>query len=116
MNVIIDRKSWKRGVNNNVFLRDDFGMQCCLGFAMKQICGLSNEDINGVANPEELELHLQKNSPFIFYDRKISTYCNTKLTIDAIEINDNTSLDEDYREQLLTELFTKNEIDITFEN
>ena len=135
--LIIDRKKWARGGNGGLSsLLNDDGNMCCLGFAAIQITGLTEEQIQGFGQYEELidetAFLLENGTPFCEpyegehdYDPVIA---DTKFHSDAIRLNDyklqysNDPIgdvfikDEVDREEQLTKLFKENGIDVTFIN
>lgn len=137
--LVIDRNRWARGKKNGLSsLLNDDGNMCCLGFAALQITGLSETDIQGFGQYEELTDHtdhlLEHGTPFCEpyhgehdYD---PTIMDTKFHNQAVEINDfelgNSTIyfgtrdvlveSEEDREEQLTKLFKENGIDVTFIN
>ncbi len=135
----IDRLKWARGKNNGVSaLLNPDGNMCCLGFAALQITGLTEEQIAGYGQYEELtdetDFLIEHGTPFCEpFDGEDDwgpTIADTKFHNQAVEINDfvlgttcinygnrNVYMEtEAEREEQLTELFKENGIDVTFIN
>jgi hypothetical protein len=118
-------------------LLNDDGNMCCMGFAAIQITGLTEEQIQGYGQFEELdsELHeflIEHGTPFCEpqdsehdYDPVIA---DTKFHNHAVEINDfvigNSAINygqratfvesEEDREEQITALFKEVDIDVVF--
>lgn len=110
----IDRSKWARGSLNGCLL-EDTGQMCSLGFALNQICKISKTELLFQSTPKDVLV--SKNTIFTFLDT-FSSYIpevKDKPFVDTIiEINDSNSLTDKQREKMLTRLFKKQNIKVTF--
>lgn len=116
-------------------LLNDRGCMCCLGFAMEK-AGFEWQDIDEVSTPEEIfcgdeqewpakvmphkdfvELFFKREELEDYSEEGPATYFrwrDTKLTADAIHINDHALYSLEEREAKLIELFAKHDIALVF--
>lgn len=110
----IDRSKWVVGGYPDLgpaMLLNSKGNMCCLGHISQQ-CGLRG--LRGVAGPGALK-EANERVPFLVPTGYLSGGGGeSKLTPDAIEINDNPRLSQKERETALKELFAKHKIKLTF--
>ena len=125
----IFRNKWLRGGKDGfgndegASLCTDDGQKCCLGHIMTQ-CGIKKiqlldkgdpadvlTDENGQGRPRVQSEQLRKAVNFLYNNSKGA---NTKLTEQAVSINDDHNIDDEERERQLTALFSKNKIRLTF--
>lgn len=119
MKFIIDRSTWRcggnpfdninvrgvdninvRGVGHTVLLNKE-GFMCCLG----QICiqlGISKNRLSSQIQPDDLNIDIPYLTERRLHD---SNVCNSQLTIEAMNINDNPNLSDSERELALINLF-----------
>jgi len=91
-------------------------MQCCLGFFCAQ-SGINK--LADTADPSDLTDYYKVETllariPELVYPPLFDTLYNTPLANDAIEINDDSRLSNEEREEALTALFKENGIDVEF--
>jgi hypothetical protein len=109
--IVIDRSKWRTGGdgdnatgNGETKLKNEEGCQCCLGFIAsaykKKTVGCATPASTGVSIP-----HLTK--------RNIYGLENTKLSYDAITINDEVETTPKEKEKAIKKLF-KGKIDLQF--
>lgn len=115
MKIVINRPKWRCGGSNNssrgcTRLLNEQGYMCCLGFASKQICNLSDEEMLTKHFPQSLHRKINK---LTYFPRK-GICKDTKFSEKAMGINDNPTLSNKEREKQLKELFAKNGIELKF--
>ena len=107
--VRIKRSQWRRGGtktdSTETQLLNAQGQMCCLGFFCLQQANMTKDDIDLVSVPWEIH-HL---------DSAIDFDPN-EWWGDAIEINDDPEMSEQYREADLVRLFERNGYKLTFED
>ena len=108
----IDREMWLRGegASRSKLLRHSDGKMCCLGF-LCLAAGTRAKAIRGVAQPDLLFLEeLERDElRWLTDDETCSQDC-----IDAMEVNDDDSIEEPEREAAITEILARHGIHATF--
>lgn len=120
MRIVVNRDKWANPSFNNgdSALLNSRGNMCCLGFALLQ-CGVPEDGLSDIGTPEGISLSL-------FYSLDPATQelvthfarvgeredgspdlIDTELSNEAVNINDDGTIDLDEREQRLIELFKK---------
>lgn len=109
------REQWDRGGDGRLF--SEKGL-CCLGFAGRAQ-GYTDEQMSGLGCPEDLLVDHGKNlwedTPFLREHDDFDKFVDSKLTCDAMAINDNSQIDDQVREEQLTKLFASHGIELEFE-
>ena len=126
MKLVIDRKTWRRGPQDEQIKLDDptallckDGAKCCLGFYALQ-CGLTKEQIYGIGEPGQIPMNEDDADSYWlklvkFYDDDYTSgLANTSLAAEAMDINDDPNLTEEEREQKLIKIFSKKDIEVKF--
>jgi len=107
--LVIDREKWQRGdmEGHTYLLNPQNRRMCCLGFdAINE--GLSKSQINGVTEPEDLNVKI---NGITFKNLK-----HTNVTLKLMHANDNTEISEEKREKKITSLFKKIGREVEFIN
>ena len=133
--VTINRTKWRTGgcyldeIFGDTALLTTKGHMCCLGFACKQLMPeIKEKDIQDVGTPEDINFDYKnvtkyRNSKLLldFVEGTSIGYCDNRIRphdklwiTDAIRINDNDSITQKMREQMLTDLFLQNGINLVF--
>lgn len=117
--ITIDRSKWCRGgrfagdegINDTALLTPAKTM-CCLGFFCHQ-SGVPKKDLLIIGTPEAIPAkHYKKVTALVDID---DNYPNdSPFSNAAMEINDNTRIDEKTRERKLKRLFAENDYRIVF--
>ena len=129
MEFTVDRSLWARGKKFDQYgdsrLLNEFGCMCCLGFLAKA-CGYEDEQLDGTADPEELfkQEHedlwpdglLRESSDDDLEFRSGYDRWNTDACHDIINTNDDETIGDELREEMLTILFARLGIKIVFVN
>jgi hypothetical protein len=126
MEFVVDRRTWFRGhgANQSSLFREDC-TKCCLGF-LALSCGYSETEIEdratpiavgskGVLFPKEFPVELN-NFPKFLFEHVHNKFRDSAVSLGLMEINDDPTLAEDVREQMLIEGFAKHDINLRFEN
>jgi|ERR1044072_2212079 hypothetical protein len=119
--VIVDRNKWRTGEigenatgkGENTYLLNSDGSMCCLGFACIQT-GIPRNKVLEISSPEDV---FEKSESIIIpkFSRVVSTnFRDTKLSKDAIRINDDNKSTPEQKERKLRKLFGKYGIDLEF--
>jgi hypothetical protein len=104
----IPRKKWYRGKGNDSLLYNkDNNLYCCLGFYAKA-CGLTDDEIEGVAGPAELTFIEKVWNSFLLED-----YREANALMNA---NDSIILGSDVREHKIKDIFKSHNIEVKFGN
>lgn len=113
MKFVVDRKTWYRGQgeSGSCLFHPENG-RCCLGFFANAI-GHSDEEIDDVAMPDGITN--PKNWPESLLTIDDGGYMYTELTGKIATVNDNSNIEDDEREEQLTELFLKADVEVVFE-
>ena len=123
MNFIINRKKWRTGDTGQVLgkgstlLRNSDGFMCCLGQVACQLKPGINLLHRG--EPEEIGKALstvEGGDLLIEQLEDYDQYINTKLSTEAMSINDNNDLTIAEREEQLTSLFKTKGVTLEFVN
>ena len=85
------------------------GYKCCLGF----ICSIKKKAIKGYGTPGDLDFFVEDLNIKVD-DGFGTTYENTKLSLDAMNINDNTITTVKQKETLLKKLFKNSKYKFVF--
>jgi len=114
------RPGWVRGNGMDSSLLGRDGKKCCLGF-LAIACGHTDEEIFDTASPFEL---FNKDKRFLMpgclvddgngNEEGVIT-CDSSTCLNIMEINDDVSISEVEREELLTKGFELIGIKVTFE-
>lgn len=128
MEFTIYKKSWRRGGGNaensiiggvrqmgDTELLNEFNMFCCLGMIDAQL-DVNPQGLIGAGCPEDVD---EGHIPQICVLVKGSVFDgirDTKLSTEAIKINDDSDLSDAQREKKLTSLFSKFGHKLTFVN
>ena len=108
----IFRKNWARGDRDKPnLLLDKEGNMCCLGFAAES-AGCSRKDLLNTAGPTGL-LH-RENIKITGLTYRGSNRSATQICISLICTNDNSFLSDEERENRITKLFKKLDVDVEF--
>lgn len=114
MDFVVRRSKWRCGSGGDhrhgtgvTLLLDSNGLMCCLGHCALQL-GVKKKQIFGISMPG-----VCLNVKVLTHNRKTNNK-NTKLSLMASEINDNTSYTDEQREEELRKLFKKFKHTITF--
>lgn len=91
--LVIDRQLWERGTGDGR-LRRQSGRMCCLGFDAIA-CGVDPVDIINVGEPFDVDL------PYTRDYRQSRARANADAVREAIRINDDRTMPNDIREELL---------------
>lgn len=83
---------------------------CCLGQTCRQE-GISDYELLDRNNPSSIDKAI---GPFSTYCGNFGDYEPTRLTIEAIRINDNTKILNEERERRLIELFSRYDLELEF--
>jgi len=128
MDFTIDRSKWRCGDTGDnkvgegqTALLNPEGFLCCLGQVAIQ-CGADEEGIHNVGEPRDCKVLRGIDNPLITVDDDydpedgflIQGLRNTRLSEEAMSINDDTSIDLFIRECKLAALFHKHGHTITF--
>lgn len=113
--VVIDRRTWRYGghgltsLYGKTQLLNDEGFRCCLGFALQQLEGLSDEELLHEGSPASLNRDMK-----VFTIRTHSSQPdNSDFSYKAIYMNDDALLTKSDREAELVRL--GKEVGIAFE-
>lgn len=119
----INRKKWFRGRGSDQSaLRCRDGRQCCLGF-LGSACGFTARDLNDVGLPEATcepagHARMWPKGVVELWDGRsmghLAGWADTQWTSEAVEINDDESIVDAVREELLIQHFAKISIELTF--
>jgi len=110
--LIIDRKKWRRGFDDNTYLLSSSGM-CCLGFdAISE--GFSELDIKEVYEPAHLKIKIKGITKKSI--RSIGGLEHTNIAHCLMHANDNMDMAEEKREKKITSLFKKIGREVEFIN
>lgn len=110
MKFIIDYSKWRAGGagryqigEGETQLLNDEGFMCCLGQVTLQICPeMKKEDILGYCTPAGQLKQIK------YLTNNFGSVCNSRLTRDAMEINDEADLETKKRIERLSGLFIMN--------
>jgi hypothetical protein len=118
--LIIERSRWIRGEfypdETNVDLTflwnqaKDCG--CCLGHYLNKLEGVNLFQLDGFGEPNELNMDCD-----LVYRHDIDydmIYSDNKFAVEAMFINDDTSITDETREENLIELFASQDIELEF--
>ena len=109
---IVKRSNWIRGTGQGELLSDE-GKMCCLGFAVNQICRIPKRELLGISHPVSV-LSNFRNTTFT-KQSDVGSVPDSKPFVDmAIDVNDNGAISDKTRERLLTKIFRKAGITVTF--
>lgn len=126
LNCKIDRTKWARGGNPKYGpsrMLNAEGCKCCLGHLASQVYSIPDDELKECGEPNECihkdtvmtemvtEVIDDEDGP---YKKTMST--DTNFTCAAIEINDDTKIEDSVRESKLTNLFKENGIKLEFFN
>lgn len=121
MKTIVDRRKWLRGPyalskcgQATSYLLDVHGMKCCLGFRLDQD-GVPSEALVGGRTPG----HVYNNSSFSKETWLVDiaddgVFDSSGEAHKAMEANDNQSLTDEEREEIIKNIFEKNGEEIEF--
>lgn len=126
--VVIDRATWRSGDDGEhatcyhqygdhpmTRLLDKHGNMCCLGFACKQLAGLSDADILDACGPASVGPHAIRKLQYLRRNSAGGVKAvATKLTSEAMNINDHHELTREEREDKLIKIFRKNGVELKF--
>jgi hypothetical protein len=112
------RSNWDRGNKQGQLLGSN-GM-CCLGF-LGAACGVPDADLRGQGLPEETTSisDVESRWPAKIVQWKddgagCAEWHDTRLVSELIEVNDDPHLDDEVREERLTALFKKADLEVEF--
>lgn len=109
----VRRSKWLRGKGDGYLLNDE-GKMCCLGFAVNQICKVPKKKLLDTFRPcDVLESTKETTFTTISYENVI---IDKHFVEEAIEVNDDSTISDSGREELLTEIFKENGIKVTFKD
>lgn len=119
MKFTVDRANWLRGEGPrepepSALFRSTDHKLCCLGFRALA-CGHTKESITDVGMPSELYTYTKRNPVSItawkglvdWLGKERSYYTDTPTCSKIVSINDDDTISDDHRENLLLELFTE---------
>ena len=117
MKLVIERSKWYRGKGDKdsrllvtkSLVPEDNGKMCCLGFCALML-GVPKEYIENVGMP--MRRFLEFGVPEWFGTNVFDK--DRQELYDFACTNDDTTLDEEYREARITELFAKKDIQVEF--
>ena len=115
MMLVIDRPRWYRGRDYSSLIVAD-GQMCCLGFYLKEL-GATDDQIRGVDMPETLAdcNELPADAGWLVERGAGGEYCfNSQACTDLARVNDAQDLTDEAREQLITGMFAKHGVEVTF--
>lgn len=113
----VKRSKWLRGMDGSVLFDSYSEKMCCLGFLARK-CGLSTDEINDLATPEEANDYSDNKkfaakAPYLFSD-DYGYNVNSDLCLKAMKVNDNPKLSNKKREEQLKKIFGKAGVEIRF--
>lgn len=117
--LVIDRQTWSRGFTlngeiNSLLLPN--GSKCCLGFAGKQLCNISDERMLDMPDPESLGMDFENGMPWSVW-MGVSGQARHSFDIESlIDINDDEGISDSDREEKITAIFAQHDVDVIFEN
>ena len=117
--VEINRAKWARGkINGYPSLLNEDGNMCCLGFACKQLLGLTDNQIRHIGEPHEAINGTFNCDYTVFtnFEEERSQHYDNDFALTAMKINDSTSIEDSLRETNLIKLFSDNGLELTFED
>lgn len=125
--VTIDRTEWMRGAGDNYLSCDLDGIgqiqRCCLGFHSIQIDGYTDETMEDIGEPSNLPNTQVVDGKTVVMKSSLVEEPYEHLTIlclhwakQAMKINDDASLTEENREEMITKLAKENGYDYKFIN
>lgn len=127
--IIIDRSKWLRG-GSGVLSNID-GKMCCLGFALNQLCSISQDIMFNHGCPEDLTTSIKEgileNEPASFLLNELPLDTETirgerTMLLDSWEcsrlmsINDDLGLEDSEREKQISAIFKKYDTEVEFTN
>ena len=111
----IKRSKWLRGNSLSSLLNSE-GNQCCLGFFCSAL-GIPDEDILYKSSPCMVaSYYLLPQWAYFFSDVTQGLVMDTSSILNLININDNLYLEDNKRERLIKEAFSKHNISVKFED
>ena len=116
MRLVIDRSRWRRGCGPGIGrLRDENGLQCCLGF-LGEACGVADEHLLDVAYPNPPSWHSDGDHAWpSWLFAKLNGESYDERTIIAI-LNDSRcwELTDAERERRVSERFARHGVEVEF--
>ena len=113
MKVTIDRSKWRRGDtgSGDTQLLNKEGYMCCLGFCALA-AGLTEEQIINRATPRQVPVRGEWE---LFWQALNGLSVSTKLTREAVYLNDTHSMTDEKREKELIKLLGEAGVEVSFE-
>lgn len=110
----IERSKWSRGKGNDVYnyLLDAEGKMCCLGF-YALACGFSTNEIQDIESPEQVS---RCNWDTFLVSKGFRTDKQTEDAATLMATNDSSKISDEERESIITDIFKKHNIDVTFKD
>jgi hypothetical protein len=120
--LILDKVRWLRGGHENTLLLNWQGGMCCLGFCMAQE-GATAEQLLGLGEPDEVYGRTDTSGKQVLgvidylvkdagEDDGDPRYYNTRLTTEAISINDDEETTDQEKVSMLNKLFLEEGIEV----
>ena len=116
----IQRETWLRGegIDDSYLLRKSDKKMCCLGQILEQ-CGIPKSRLKGMKSPMNIKYKkIKKGTEFLlengFDIHGRPTLIDSILNIEAMDINDDTGIDDGKREKELRGLFAAHKINLKF--
>ena len=111
MNFTVDRATWYRGKRTGSQLLRSDGLQCCIGF----VCQQSGISASRIRNIKAITERISTNRlPDWMQVVGLSSSTKNPDLYACYEINDDTELEDDVRENRLQEIFARHGDTITF--
>ena len=112
--LIIDRERWLRGVMryNDSMMLDENGYRCCLGFYAEQIDGVPDKNILMESTPVGCGITAPLKS--LLRSKTDGFHSNSEVAYRAMDINDDKSISDEYREKYITDLFSMAGVKVIF--
>lgn len=107
----IIRSKWSKGLKAKTKILDDFGNRDCLGFYM-QACSFEDKDLVNVDEPIDM---IKNHEWFTKLLEWHGMSCiQSPVCFQIIEANDHPTMEQNYREQRLKDLFASIDITVNF--
>ena len=114
MMLVIDRPRWYRGRDYSSLIVAD-GQMCCLGFYLRSL-GVPSNVMRAIGTPAGLtpNTELPPDAGWLLRGAE-GEYCfNSQACTDLARVNDAQDLTDEAREQLITGMFAKHGVEVTF--
>jgi hypothetical protein len=104
----INRAKWRTGAGGDnetgegdTHLLNDLGYQCCLGFIARQKTKKSKKNFLNISCPEGLTCSVK----YLSEKNELNDVRDTALSIQAMDINDDSNTTPEEKEKLIKQLF-----------